>query len=433
MPVNPTAIGTVIGLAIAAWFAMLCRRDMVRALLVFAAIGWIPFIRMFELSGSRITQSLVLAQVLPAVMIAVWWLGRLRGGRTPLVWSRFNRPLFLLIPLSLVALLWTLGGHDPAVPAQNVKLAVSLGQVLLVALPVGLYFVSANVIPDTDTMRAIVRLVIVMAVPSVALPFAPPEVFRYISWTLYFALVASPICLAMSFERRPPIQKLGLLVLALSPVLHGLVIGKAFIYASASISLVVVLILKARRRLLVTSLLAAAVYLLLVAVSGNWIPGPMQDLIDIERQQQSWGGRAGRLALAADTIEIWSRHPIFGVGPGNSWPYMHRYSVIDTPHNQYLNILLELGIVGLGCFLWFIAGAVRTGIEGLGTLRDGFHRTLVVGWLGFFSGLAASALTGDFIIHSIRNDGLQMFRGYYLQWIFLGMVVRAIDIERSAE
>ena len=177
----------------------------------------------------------------------------------------------------------------------------------------------------------------------------------------------------------------------------------------------------------------AGLYVLMVATTGSFVPGPFQDLIDVERQQQSWGGRAGRIALAADTLAIWVRHPIFGVGPGNSWPYMHRYSVIDTPHNQYLNLLLEVGVVGLACFLWFIVGALRTGFQALKRVRDDFHRTLIIGWLGYFCGMVVSGLTGDFIFHSIRNGGLEMFTGYYLQWVFLGMVVSAADIERRAE
>jgi O-antigen ligase len=153
-------------------------------------------------------------------------------------------------------------------------------------------------------------------------------------------------------------------------------------------------------------------------------------LVKLEERQQSWGGRAGRLALATDAIAIWSRDPVFGVGPGNSWPYMHRYSVIDTPHNQYLNILLELGIVGLACFLWFVGGALKTGLDLLKLPLAPFHRTLVIGWFGLFVGMAVSGLTGDFIFHSIRNGGLEMFTGFYLQWVLLGLAASVIGIER---
>jgi O-antigen ligase len=347
--------------------------------------------------------------------------------------SPVNRPLLLMIPISIISLLWSLGGIDPNVPVQNVKLTVSAGQVLLLVWPVGLYFVAANAIRDTRTMQTIVRIVLVMAIPSVALPLVPAAWRSYLIWSVYFALVASPLCFAASFDTRSPLKRLGYWILAASPLVYGISIGKAFLYATTAVALLVVAHLKGRRVLVAAVPMALGLYVLMVAATGSFVPWPLQELVDIEQRQQSWGGRAGRVALAADTLAIWARHPIFGVGPGNSWPYMHRYSVIDTPHNQYLNLLLELGIVGVGCFLWFIAGALRTGFDALRNMPDGFSRTLVIGWLGFFCGMAVSALTGDFIFHSIRNGGLEMFSGYYLQWIFLGMVVRAAEIERRAE
>ena len=433
MLLNSTVIGTVLGLAIAAWFAVLCRRSSERAVVVLVALAWLPFPRVFELSGSRISQSLLLVEVLSTVLIACWWLGRLRPPRPAIVMSWVNRPLLLMIPISIISLFWSLGGIDPNVPAQNVKLTVSAGQVLLLVWPVGLYFVAANAIRDTRTMQTIVRIVLVMAIPSIALPFVPAGWRSYISWSVYFALVASPLCFAASFDTRSPFRKLGFWILAASPLVYGISIGKAFLYATTAVALLVVAYLKGRKVLVAAIPLAVGLYVLIVAATGSFVPWPLQELVDIEQKQQSWGGRAGRLALAADTLAIWARHPIFGVGPGNSWPYMHRYSVIDTPHNQYFNLLLELGSVGVGCFLWFIGGAVRTGVDALRTMPDGFSRTLVVGWLGFFCGMVVSALTGDFIFHSIRNGGLEMFSGYYLQWIFLGMVVRAAEIERRGE
>lgn len=432
MPLNSTVIGTALGLAIAAWFGVFCRRSPQRAIVLLVALAWVPYPRVFELSGSRISQSLFMVEVLSTVLIACWWFGRLHPPRPAIVLSPVNRPLLLIIPVSLISLLWSLGGVDPNVPAQNVKLAVSVGQVLLLVWPVGLYFAAANTIRDTRTMQTIVRMVVVMAIPSIALPFVPAAWRTYLSWSIYFALVASPLCFAASFDTRSPLRKIGYWMIAVSPLIHGISIGKAFLYATTSIALLVVAHLKGRKVLVAAIPIALGVYVLAAAATGSFVPWPLEELLDIERKQQSWGGRAGRLALAADTLAIWARHPIFGVGPGNSWPYMHRYSVIDTPHNQYLNLLLELGIVGVGCFVWFIAGALKTGVDALRNIPDGFCRTLVVGWFGFFCGMVVSALTGDFIFHSIRNGGLEMFSAYYLQWIFLGMVVRAVEIEGRA-
>jgi hypothetical protein len=289
MPLAGVSIGTVAGLAIAVVFAVLCRRNMPRAILVFAGIGWIQFIRVFDLPGSRITQNLLLVEVLASVMILVWWLGRLRAPRPPLLPTPFNRPLFLMIPLSLISLIWSLGGQDPSIPGEHVKLAVSLGQVLLIVWPVGLYVVVANSILDTATMRSIVRLIVLMAIPSVALTLVPSAWRAYIGWSINFALVASPICFAASFDARAPLRKLGLLILAISPIVYGLSIGKAFLYVTAAAGLATVAFLRARRLLLVAVFVGLGLYVLMAVSSGSLVPKPFQALIDVERQQQTAG------------------------------------------------------------------------------------------------------------------------------------------------
>ncbi len=425
MPLTAASLGTIVGLLITAWFAVLCRRNMRLAIMVFVAIAWVPFIRVFDLPGSRITQNLLLVELLPTVMIAVWWLGRLRAERSPLVETRFNRPLALLVAWSIISLVASLTIHDPSIPAEHVKLSVSVGQILLIAWPAGLYLVVANAKISEATARSVVRLIMILALPSFALPILPQAWRTYVGWSIYFALAVSPLCLAMSFDSRSIVRKLGLWALAALPLVYGILIGKAFLYVTIAVGLAVVAFLRAGKLLAAALPVALGIYVLSVAGSDSYIPTPLQPLVNVERQQQSWGGRAGRIELAADAIRIWSRYPIFGVGPGNSWPFMHRYSVIDTPHNQYLNILLELGLVGLLLFLWFIAGALRTGFDALGSAGPGFPRTLVIGWLGLFSGMLVGGLTGDFIFHSIRNGGLGVFSGYYLQWVFLGMVVSA--------
>lgn len=425
MPLTPAWLATALGLAITGAFSWLAARDMRRATLVFLVMGWVPFVRVFTFHGSQIQQPLLLAEALPTVMIAIWWLRRARGPAPPLVPAPVNRPLLLMVPASALALLWSFGDLDPAVPAANVKLAVSLGQILLIAWPVGLYFVVANTAWDAAAIRRVRTALTIMAAPSVALPLVPAEWRSHITWSAYFALAAGPWLVTGAFEERTLARRLGLWIVALSPLLYGLVIGKAFLYLTTLVAVAVVVFIRARKTVGVGVLGAAGVYLLLVAATGSLTPGPLRDLLDVERRQQSWGGQAGRLALASDAVEIWSRHPLLGVGPGNSWPYMHRYSTLDTPHNQYVNVLLEFGAVGLACFVWFLAAALKTGRDALRRARDGPARNLVIGWLALFIGMIASGLTGDYIFHSVRNGGLLLFSAYYFQWVLLGLVVAA--------
>ena len=434
MPLSLSGAGTAAGLLIGAWFALLCRRNLPQAVVALVLLAWVPFIHVLPLAGDRITQYLLLAQLLPTILIGVWWLGGVGRPRPPILPSAVNAPLALMVVVSVVSLLWSLGGADPNVPAQNIKIAVSVGQVLLVVWPVGIYVVVANARLDTETLQKIVRLVVLMAIPAVCLPFLPAEWRPYVAWSVLLrprglaalhrgvvrdtlpGKVARMLGAGPVAARLRPRHRKGLLVRDDRRRGRRRGVSEGTPHAAGRGR-------HAGRR-----------------CTGSGPPprsrsfrGRCRSLLDVERHQQSWGGRAGRVALAIDTLSVWVRHPLFGVGPGNSWPYMHRYSVIDTPHNQYFNVLLELGVAGLCCLLWFIVAALKSGLRVYTSMPEGFHRTLMVGWLGYFAGMTVSALTGDFIFHSIRNGGLEMFTGYYLQWILLGMVVRADALERGAQ
>jgi O-antigen ligase len=134
-----------------------------------------------------------------------------------------------------------------------------------------------------------------------------------------------------------------------------------------------------------------------------------------------------------DSLGIWLRYPLFGVGPGNNYPYMLRYSSLGTAHNQYMNILIELGVVGLACFAAFVYRAVRMGLSVWRTARGRRHEVLSLGWLGLFAGMLVGGMFGDFMIPSIRNGGLELFALFYVQWILLGLMVSISALERGRQ
>jgi hypothetical protein len=43
--------------------------------------------------------------------------------------------------------------------------------------------------------------------------------------------------------------------------------------------------------------------------------------------------------------------------------------------------------------------------------------------------MVVGSLTGDFMVHSVRNGGLELFSGYYLQWVLLGALVSVARFE----
>lgn len=416
--------GTLLGLLIAAAFVVVAFRDLPRAVLVYAVLGAVPWLQVGAFSGNEFVQGLLLAQVLATVLVAVWLLQR--PGAVPAAVARvpFNKWLLLVIPATLLSLISGVAWLDPTVPQQNVKLMVSVGQVLLVAWPIGVYLVTSDQVRQVAWITSFRRLVTILALPQLVL-LVWDGGQPYLSFSWYFGLIASPLACARLFESSTGgIQRLGLIGLTLLPLVEGLRTGKAFLYLYVVFVLLTVLWVRARRVAVAAALAGAALLLVVQLVPmTSLLPAPVEALLDIERRQQSWDGRAGRVALAQDAIAIWSKFPVLGVGPANSYPYMLRYSVIGTPHSQYFNFLVEFGLLGLGLFVLFVLGVIRFGLQAVAVRRTQEERVFLVGWLASFVAWSACSLIGDYMLHSIRNGGIEMFSGYYIHWVFLGAAV----------
>jgi competence ComEA-like helix-hairpin-helix protein len=118
------------------------------------------------------------------------------------------------------------------------------------------------------------------------------------------------------------------------------------------------------------------------------------------------GGGTGRPDLWAVALDITRAHPLLGVGAGNfpvvepSYAFgnrnLTRFDVIvDTPravHNMYLNILVELGLVGFILFALLILGtfivagrALRAFVRGGDWEAEILARGLIVGTIGMLA------------------------------------------------
>ena len=106
--------------------------------------------------------------------------------------------------------------------------------------------------------------------------------------------------------------------------------------------------------------------MVVLATALTVVPGPFQDRVrTIIKQTQGWKpdrpaqDSAGfRLEFYRNTLAIIADHPLIGVGTG-SFPKAYANKVRGTgktetrnPHNEFLLIMVQLGIAGLAALLW---------------------------------------------------------------------------------
>lgn len=169
-------------------------------------------------------------------------------------------------------------------------------------------------------------------------------------------------------------------------------------------------------------------------------------LADAARSMVDEGGDKGRLVLWHRTLEMIANRPIIGVGPGHwriVYPAYAEGDMIDSqaapirPHNDWLAIWSESGIVALALLVSIVILASRDGWLRIGqhptTLAAlcsvaatvvsglfGFNREFPATWLPFWVGISLLLTASGRV--KIRRNGLAPM------WLVPGLVLAALGL-----
>jgi len=124
-------------------------------------------------------------------------------------------------------------------------------------------------------------------------------------------------------------------------------------------------------------------------------------------------------------FKIIAINPILGVGPANYYfltplfPILG-YSVQFNSHNNYIDLLAQTGIIGLGLFIWLMAEIILLGLRMRKNMSSGFDLAFVYGVIGGMAGTLVSGMLGDWVIPFVYNVGFAGFRSSLIGWFFMG-------------
>jgi len=131
-----------------------------------------------------------------------------------------------------------------------------------------------------------------------------------------------------------------------------------------------------------------------------------------------------RTPIWQDAWRLWRAAPVLGTGPGNFYFLTSATAVRETGadyigsvHNNYLEVLVDSGLIGLAVFLCWLVAALRA------LTRQ--ERRLRLGLLPWGLGLAVAALFGDFLIAAPQNNGFATVHLSGLFWLLTGMAASA--------
>ena len=149
--------------------------------------------------------------------------------------------------------------------------------------------------------------------------------------------------------------------------------------------------------------------------------------------QYSYSTRVDALVIVLHMSTV---SPLLGFGPANYYWYTPLYrirgwAVKFNSHNQYADIVAQIGVIGLLCFIWF---AVEMGVLAWRLRLEaapGFNQAYVYGVIGGLVGTLVAGVLVDWIIPFVYNLGMYGFRGSMLGWIFLGGLLSVEFVTRQ--
>ncbi|MDW8072512.1 MAG: hypothetical protein RMK79_13715 [Anaerolineae bacterium] len=375
--------------------------------------------------GTGTQTSLNAAVLLVAALLGVWLLDMLRRRDVRLAPTPVNLPA---LAFALVALLAFAAGQLPWNPfASTASLAAQAGGLATFLLSVGTLLLVGNLTSELRQLRGMVWLFLgigALAVLGRLLPplgalsgwLLAPGAHGCLFW-LWLTALAGGLAL---FDRTLSIGvRVALFGLAVAAPMSGWLHLRSWAsgWFPPLIVLGVLIWLRAwRLGLLVSGL--AAVYLIFLRPD---LPADVvaADQYSIDTRQVAWD------ILLRQVLPL---NPVLGLGPSNYYHYTPLYPILGwyvrfNSHNQYVDILAQTGILGMGTFLWLMAALARLGWRLRARVGEGFARGYVHAGLAGLAGTLVAGMLADWFIPFVYNIGLAGFRASILGWLFLGGLI----------
>lgn len=121
----------------------------------------------------------------------------------------------------------------------------------------------------------------------------------------------------------------------------------------------------------------------------------------------SYASNRARLLRWVQAVTMFLENPILGKGYGAfAMLYEEDVALVGTytarfqlgAHSEYLQVMAELGSVGLGAWLWLNLAFLRYGFRALKTIGDSFYRAIVIGLMA-----SEMSLMVHFTVNNLLN------------------------------
>ena len=381
------------------------------------------------------TQTRINGAILIVILLLLAWLAKMF-----IIDRQFtlipSRTIYAALAFLVVTLLSFGFGQLPWYPAKPASIFAQIGQVLIVVVSCAAFILAAHRMENLNWLKLMVYTFIILGGIYV-IGFAIPPIRHIVNrifqravqdslfWTWLIALSFSQFWSNKSLN---PVWRALFLVISAATLFTVAITKQSWVsgWLPAFLAIFVILFLTKPR----LAIISVFVFILILIIRLQLI----QSYLFVGDNQYSL---ETRLAAWKILFQIIQKNPIFGLGPANYYFYtpfykILGYSVSFNSHNNYIDILAQTGILGLGAFFWWTFEIAKTGFQLLRAKLDEFEHSFVLAAIGGLAGTMAAAFLGDWVIPFIYNVGMEGVRSSVLGWVFLGSLV-FIQFQKSRQ
>jgi hypothetical protein len=369
------------------------------------------------------TQSQINLTIMWLIILLVVWLLRMlvNERRVILKKSRVNLPGMLFIVVTLLAFV---AGNIQWLVFSTTRASMfsQIGGILMLILPIGLMLMVANVFMEEKWLRWMVWLFLGFGMVYLVALWVPgagrfADLFnqKAVSAIFYIWCTALSGGLWLFNDELRGRKRWGLGCGFALIVITAFVSMRenASVWMPVLVVIAVLVWLKSWRLGLIMTLIAG--------ILGVWQYDALYERV-FRVEEYSAITRAATWPIMWELVKS---SPIFGLGPSNYYFYTPLFSLMGyyvqfNSHNNYWDLAAQIGLVGLGVFIWLAGAIAWTGIKLRRVVRIGFQRGYVNGALAGLAGTLAAGLLADWFMPFVYNIGFDGFRGAIIAWLFLG-------------
>jgi O-antigen ligase len=394
-------------------------------LLILAIAAFIP-ISFPTGTGSR----LVLSLVVTIFFVGLWLLNMLTVEKQlRLAPSPLNKPLLGFMAVVVLSLLWSIAFRDPLVIVwKSFPFVQAASTIVMLALP-GAFFLVVKYIDNQESLKAMVAVMLFAGAAGLVKRYGLDglPVNTEGLYTMWIVTLAAGLAL---FNRQLSRTRRGLLLAMACGFVYwdfGLHISWLAGWLPSFVTLGVLSFMRSKKLLavLLISLIA------LVAVKSDYYLGTV-----IGNESDESGNT--RMEAWQFNWQVTGKHLLLGTGPAGYAAYYMSYFPTNAvaTHNNYVDIIAETGIIGLGLCVWFFFGLAWLGyklclrLKGRGDFEEALANAALAGTVGCIVAMGF----GDWLFPFAYTQSIAGFDYAVYSWLFMGTILvldRLVPVARG--